>query len=164
MPDDLNELIHTYGEKMLRYATSVLCNHHDAEDTVQDVFLFIYHNPDRFKGGNFNAWIYKLTYNRCIDKLRRRKFLFVEDVKKEVDSLISPEQVAISEDVLSALSQLKPMDRALVYGKVVEGYSYAELSEQMGKTQQSLRKRYERAKQKLHGYLIDKTTNTMTVF
>jgi len=44
---------------------------------------------------------------------------------------------------------LKPQDRALVYARIIEGYSYEELAAQMGTSAAVLRKRYERAKRKL---------------
>jgi len=42
-----------------------------------------------------------------------------------------------------------PQDRALLYSRIIEGYSYEEISQQMGKSPSTLRKRYERAKKKL---------------
>ena len=143
----LDELVSTYGEKLLRYATSILYNHQDAEDVVQDVFISAYQNQSKFDGKNLSAWLYKITYNKSINKLKRRKFLFLVDIPK--NTIQEPQQSGFSDETLYALGLLKPQDRALLYGRIIEGYTYEELAEQMGKSPAALRKRYERAKKKL---------------
>lgn len=151
---ELEELIDEFGEKLLRYATSILYNHQDAEDAVQDVFLSAYKNRAAFDGKNISAWLYRITYNQCIDKLKwrkRRKLFFFNDVKEEPrtfmeDSLAMPE-------IMEALSQLKPKERALLYGRIMSGHSYEELSQIMDSTPAALRKQYERVKKKAAKYL-----------
>jgi len=121
---ELEELIDQFGEKLLRYATSILYNHQDAEDAVQDVFLSAYKNRAAFDGKNISAWLYRITYNHCVDKLKwhkRRRLFFFNDVKEEPqtfmeDSLAMPE-------IMEALSGLKPKERALLYGRVMDGHS-----------------------------------------
>jgi len=73
---ELEELIAHYGEKLMRYATSILYNHQDAEDVVQDVFISAYQSRAGFDGKNLSAWLYKITYNNSINKLKKRKLLF----------------------------------------------------------------------------------------
>ena len=143
----LEDLVPVYGEKLLRYANSILFNHQDAEDVVQDVFISVYQNQGKFDGENLSAWLYKITYNKSINLLKRRKFLFLVDIPR--NTLKTDLQTDIGDETLHALSQLKPQDRALLYGRIIEGYSYEELAEQMGKSPATLRKRYERAKKKV---------------
>ena len=144
MTHDLHQLIHDYGEKLLRYATSILYNHQDAEDIVQDVFLTALEKGDHFKGGNLSAWLYKITYHKAINHIKRRRFIFFADAPK--DSLSNTGDTFADNQVIDLLKTLSPPDRALVYARVVEGYSYDELSAQMGKSPAALRKRYERAR------------------
>jgi RNA polymerase sigma factor (sigma-70 family) len=51
-------------------------------------------------------------------------------------------------EIFTALAPLKPQERAIIYMRTVEGYSYEELSKIMNKSQSALRKMYERAKNK----------------
>ena len=143
-------LMADYGEKLLRYATSILYNHHDAEDVVQDVFITACQNKAAFDGENLSAWLYKITYNKSINKLRRRKFLIFGDIP---ENTVAPENTGFSDEVLYALGLIKPQDRALLYARIVEGYSYEELSQQMGQSAAVLRKRYERARKKVAEHL-----------
>lgn len=43
-----------------------------AEDVMQSVFLKVWNAPQLFRGGNFAAWIVRVTRNRAIDALRSR--------------------------------------------------------------------------------------------
>ena len=151
---DLEEIIPQYGEKLLRYATSILYSHSDAEDVVQDVFISYLQNSKRFEISNVSAWLYKVTYNQCLNKIKgakRRKLFFFEDVKEEPavymeDNLSMPE-------IMEALKRLTPQERALLYGRAMNGQSYDELSKIMGSTPAALRKQYERVKKKAARYL-----------
>jgi len=147
----IEDLVDIYSERLLRYATSILYNHQDAEDVVQDVFMSAYQNLATFDGENVSAWLYKITYNKSINKLKRRKILLFADVPE--NSIISQDQTGLSDETLYALSLLKPQDRALLYGRIIEGYDYEELAAQMGASPATLRKRYERAKKKLADFL-----------
>jgi DNA-directed RNA polymerase specialized sigma24 family protein len=59
----------------------------------------------------------------------------------------------MSDETLCALRRLKPKERALLYGRIMEELSYEELSLLSGCSPATLRKRYERAKNKLAAYL-----------
>ena len=147
----MEEMISVYGERLLRYATSILYNHQDAEDVVQDVFIAAYQNKDSLSFSlsldekSLSAWLYKATYNKSINKLRRRRFLVFGDMP---ENTVAPDNTGFSDEMLYALGALAPRDRALLYARIVEGYDYEELSLLMGCSQASLRKRYERAKKR----------------
>ena len=68
--DELEEVINLYGEKLLRYATAILCDYHEAENVVQEVFLSAYKSRSSFDGGNLSAWLYKNTYNRSLNQIK----------------------------------------------------------------------------------------------
>ena len=153
---ELEEAIRTYGEKLVRYAASVLYSHQDAEDVIQDVFLYAYNNRHRFNGKNLQAWLYKITYNDCLDKIKsqkRRRLFFFFDVNEEPTSHMQ-DTIAISE-IDEALRRLKPNERALLYGKIVDGLSYDELSHILGASAAALRKQYQRVKTKAAQYLTE---------
>jgi len=162
---DLEELIPHYGEKLLRYATSILYSHSDAEDIVQDVFISYLQNSKQLEISNVSAWLYKVTYNHCLNKLKgtkRRKLFFFEDVKEEPavymeDNLSMPE-------IMEALKRLTPQERALLYGRAMNGQSYDELSQIMGPSPAALRKQYERVKKKAAKYLDTHGYGSIKVF
>ena len=151
---ELEELMACYGEKLIRYAASILCSYQDAEDVVQDVFIYAYQNRSRFFGSNTSAWLYKITYHDCLDKIKarkRRKWFFFNDVKEE-PAMYMEDTVSMPE-IIRILERLKPQERALLFGRIMNGQSYEELSRIMDSTPATLRKQYERVKKKAAKYL-----------
>ena len=149
--DELAEIINLYGEKLLRYATTILCDYHEAENIVQEVFLSAYKNWNTFDGDNLSAWLYKITYNRCLNHLKKRKILFFYEIHSEI--VLPEEDTGLSDETLRALQKLKPKERALIYGRIMEERSYEELSQLTGSSVSALRKQYQRAKDKFVQYL-----------
>jgi len=174
---EIEEIVSQYSERLLRYATSILYDYQEAEDTVQDVFMSAYQKMANFEGENISAWLYKITYNKCLNRLKQRKILPFSEVPmpavivasnrsqahEEVVNVgfdqrfaeaqlgqtrIRTENPGLTDATLKILAQLKPQERALLYGRIIEGYSYGELAIQMGQSATALRKRYERARQK----------------
>ncbi|HHY74493.1 MAG TPA: RNA polymerase sigma factor, partial [Bacillus bacterium] len=125
--DELEKIINLYGEKLLRYATAILCDYHEAENIVQEVFLSVYQNRAAFDGVNLSAWLYKITYNRCLNQLKKRKILYFHEIHSEV--VLPEKEKGLSDETLRALQKLKPKERALLYGRIMNGQSYEELSQ-----------------------------------
>lgn len=152
---ELLELIDAYGEKLLRYATSVLCNRQDAEDAVQLAFIAAYDNRKTFDGRNLPAWLYKITHNQCLNHMKKRRPLLLGDAC--VKTTVNPfDDTGVNENFTSALARLSPTERALLYARVLDGYSYDDLVHIFGKSPAALRKMYERTKKKLAAALGEK--------
>ena len=144
----LEEIIDVYGEGLLRYATAILCDYQEAEDIIQDSFIAAYENRAKFDGKNLSAWLYKIVYNQSLNQLKKRKILYFSEIDKQGHNFDDRDE-ALSDEMLRALKILKPKERALLYSRIMEEQSYEELSQLMGISQQALRKRYQRAKDKL---------------
>jgi RNA polymerase sigma-70 factor (ECF subfamily) len=68
------ELVDLYQDKLFHMAYRMLNSRQEAEDVVQDTFLRVYKNLDRYDETlKFSTWIYRIATNLCIDRLRKRK-------------------------------------------------------------------------------------------
>jgi RNA polymerase sigma-70 factor, ECF subfamily len=68
------ELVDMYKDKIYHLGYRMLGNSGEAEDVVQDTFLRVYTNLDRYdENQKFSTWIYRIATNLCIDRLRKRK-------------------------------------------------------------------------------------------
>ncbi len=63
--DKHHRLVYGVAARMLGDAAA-------AEDVTQAVFLKVWSSPERFRGGNFPAWIVRMTRNRALDVIRAR--------------------------------------------------------------------------------------------
>ena len=61
--------------KMLTLARRMLGSQAEAEDAVQDAFLKLWTHAARWEPGKakFETWLYRVTMNKCYDRLRKRR-------------------------------------------------------------------------------------------
>src|SRR5438132_8549576 len=63
-PTAAEDLVATYGDRACRLATRITCNLQDAEEAVQDAFLFAIRKIDSFRGESaFGSWLYRIVAN-----------------------------------------------------------------------------------------------------
>ncbi|MEZ4805287.1 MAG: sigma-70 family RNA polymerase sigma factor [Bacteroidia bacterium] len=62
-------LYERYYERLIKFALRFDMEIHNAEDTVQEVFMKLIQHPERFDANKkFGTWIYTLTANACKNK------------------------------------------------------------------------------------------------
>ena len=65
--DRYKDLIFTLSLKMMK-------NREEAEEVSQDTFIKVFNSLGKFKGDSkFSTWIYKISYNTCLDRLKKNK-------------------------------------------------------------------------------------------
>jgi RNA polymerase sigma-70 factor (ECF subfamily) len=68
------EIVRRYQNKLLRYADSLVGDHHQAADVVQEAFIKAFVNLRGFNvKKNFSSWIYRIVHNEAINQIRRSK-------------------------------------------------------------------------------------------
>ena len=73
----LNHLYHRYAKPMLNFFYFTLHNDHNkAQDFVQDLFVKIIENHQRFDTSQpFKAWVYRIASNMCKNEFRNNKVI-----------------------------------------------------------------------------------------
>ena len=67
-------LVDRYKDMVYTLALKMLNNKEEAEEIAQDTFIKVYHSLNKFKGeSKFSTWIYKITYNTCLDTIKKNK-------------------------------------------------------------------------------------------
>jgi len=131
----LQELCIRYEKKILAKCYSMTKSHEVSEDLRQDIMLKIIDKLHQFKGlSSFSTWIYSITYNHCIEHLRKYKRVRFDDLK---DLLDIPEEVACEEveavfqlrlDRINFLLELlKPEDKAILLMKYKDGFDLKQI-------------------------------------
>jgi len=160
-----------YVNRVYRQAFKLVGNEADAEDVVQEVFLLVYRKAQSFLGkSEFSTWLYRLTANAALTKLRQRKKEkevsldeYLPKFRKDGHHLVRPvvdwtqdidKFVAIkeySQIIKEAMEQLSPMDKAVVMMSDMEEMSNPEISETLGISVQAVKARLHRARLFLRG-------------
>lgn len=74
------EIVDLYKDKLYHLANRMTGNRQEAEDVVQETFLRVYKNLDRYdENQKFSTWIYRIATNLCIDRLRKRRAVYSLD-------------------------------------------------------------------------------------
>ena len=141
-------LVRKYKTTVFNTIYSVMGNAQEADDIAQEVFLKVYTKADSFKGeSSFSTWLYRITVNRCIDELRRRKNKIIsyeiefnqEEKLKLKDVLASREnditeklrQKELQDIIQKAMNSLPEKYRIILTLREIEGLSYNEISQIM---------------------------------
>ena len=166
-----DELFHRYVAKVSRQAIQLLGNTADAEEVVQEVFLTLYTKAQTFRGeAALSTWLYRLTANAAISKLRRRRHQnelsldeylpsFQADghhaVRPVVDWSSTCEEHMARTEMLrllqDAVEQLPPVDKAVVVLSDLEGLSNREIAEALELSVAAVKARLHRARLFLRG-------------
>lgn len=95
-------LVDRYKDLVFTLALKTLKNREEAEEVAQDSFIKIYKSIGTFKGeSKFSTWLYKVTYNSCLDRLKRNKR---ESNVVPIDEFNERQLVAV-ENVLNAIDE-----------------------------------------------------------
>lgn len=73
----LEQLYDRYGRPSYSLARRILTDDGLAEDVVQEVFLTLWRQPDRFdiSRGAFSSWLLTMTHHKAVDAVRREETL-----------------------------------------------------------------------------------------
>ena len=71
---DIEALVAAHYPYIHRLATSILDDHHEADDAAQDTFIAACRTLDTYRGeANLKTWLTAIALNVCRSRLRKRK-------------------------------------------------------------------------------------------
>lgn len=141
--DDIERVIHTYGNMLLRLSLAMLVNEADAEDAVQETAIrYMLYAPGFRDPVHEKAWLIRVASNICRDMLRYRKRHGAVELSAAAESAVEvPENTA-----LEALCCLPEKYRSILLLHYVEGYSTAEIARVIGKSQSAVKMRLKKGR------------------
>lgn len=159
-PQCFTELVNRYQAAFFRKGRTILRDEEVLTDAVQDTFVKIYLNADKFEerpGASFRSWAYRIFLNTCFSvyQKQKREHEFLSVLDPELLAL-APDEHALSnesrwafDELLVLISRLPKLLRRVVRLHLVEGYSQAEVAEMEGVSVGAIRTRLHRAKKEL---------------
>jgi RNA polymerase sigma-70 factor, ECF subfamily len=157
----LAALYDRYCRLILSVGLRILRDAGEAQELVQEVFLYIFQKSESFDPGksSLRSWAVQIAYSRALNRreyLALRRFYDccqIDEVLQSASSDFSPEemgQVAEIRALLeSALEKLTTLQRTTIEMFFLEGYSLAEISGKLNETLGNTRHHYYRALEKL---------------
>ncbi len=146
-----------YSSKIFGKCLSILKDEEKAEDATQEIFVKILLNLAKFSGkSKFSTWIYSITYNFCIDSIRKGKkdkSVLVEDMTNEHDVAEDgvEDRFLLEMNVRRLkiiLEKIPVTDKAILLMKYQDDMSIKEISGILDKSESAIKMKIKRAKQK----------------
>ncbi len=156
-----NLLVKKYQEKTYWHIRKMVIDHDDADDLVQEVFIKVYNNIDKFRADSqLYTWIYRIATNECLtflNKKRRRFFLPLGDVEKELNSKLDHSPHIDGDEIQlrlqKALLKLPDKQRMVFNMKYFDEMKYEDISEITDTSVGALKASYHHAVKKIEEYL-----------
>ena len=132
-----NLLVREYQERIYWHVRKMVIDHDDADDLVQDVFIKVWKNLDKFReDSKLYTWIYRIATNECLNFLNKKKnkfFLPINDVAAELStkldsgSCISGDEIQMK--LQRALLKLPDKQRLVFNMKYFDEMKFSEIAE-----------------------------------
>ncbi len=171
-------LVSKYEKQVHAYAVREIGDYHIAEDITQETFMEVYQKLKTLKDPEkFSTWLYAIVKNLCIAWYRKNRLLpeSLEEIhisKIETDTYsryVASEHTkstayAQRNLVNKLLMKLKESDREIITLHYFEEMTYAEIGTYLGISENTIKSRLHRARQRLKKYdfMIQEVLNITT--
>jgi RNA polymerase sigma-70 factor (ECF subfamily) len=159
----LGEVYRRHAGAVFGLAKRLLNDRAKAEEVVQEVFLRLWNQPDRFdpERGTLRSFLLAQTHGRSVDALRSdiaRRRREERDARETAtagyDLDLEVSDIAMAEHVRLALETLNPPERAAIELAYFGGRTYREVAAELGEAEGTVKSRIRAALKRLRVELV----------
>ena len=154
-------LMTRYQEPLYRHVRRMLYDHDDANDVIQNTFIKVFRNVERFEGkSKLYTWLYRIATNEAITFINSRQ-------RKNTDTIDNPENAHLANRLRAdtffdgdevqirlqqAIAILPDKQRTVFNLRYYDEMPYEEMSEVLGTSVGALKASYHHAVKKVEGF------------
>ncbi len=153
-------------DKLYGFSCRLLGNSEDARDAVQEIYVKLWKLKSKLNNyKNLEAFAMTMTRNHCIDRIRARRTVSIEDQFSRTDRLAdrgADEIVHAAEAAMlvrKIINELPEKQKTVIHLRDVEGYEYEEIGSILDLSVNNVRVILSRARKKVRDELITKFYN-----
>jgi len=167
---EFEQIVNGHQRPLYRFALQMVRNPEDAEEVVQDAFVRAYRaltsiSPDERDRLTLKPWLYVITRNVALNRLRRKHPQFVSlDAMVDPDSFVSRhsgdrthesymERREYRELIALAISEMPEHLRPSATLRFLHGLTHPEIAEQVGRPLGTVKSHVYRAALRMRRYL-----------
>lgn len=153
-----NELYDRYNGKIYFKCLAITKSKELAKDLTHDIFIKIFLNLHTFSGKSaFSFWVYAITYNTCMEHLRKKKSSLFKNIEEELEvadlsSADTTEKLLLElqlDQLKQLLEQMKPHHRLLLLMRYQDGMSIKDISSTLKMSESAVKMRLKRSRERL---------------
>ncbi len=151
-------LFDLHVDRVYAFARHLIGNREDAEEIVSEAFLRAFQRAYGFRGEcTFRGWLFGITRNLCIDRMRQPRLLLLEpeEIERRTDGGRAAAQMETTLLVREALAQLPEEQRLVLTLCDVEEWDAREVAALMERSLPAAKSLLYRARRALRTLLTD---------
>ena len=160
-------LVQRHEGRVFRLLLRMTGSREEAEDVAQETFISAHRAIGGFRGGSLRAWLLRIASNLSYDAIRSKKRRPADSLEESMESPSfsvpskdpGPEQLALQselqETIQEAIMGLPTYQRAVLVFVDVQGMSYDETAEAIGKSIGTVKSRLSRARARVRDALME---------
>lgn len=145
-----------YSSKVFQKCVGMTRDRDLAKDLTHDIFLKVFLNLVKFDHrSKFGTWVYSITYNYCLDSLRKSQRHREDDIdeRNEGGGVTDEASEAMllglrAERLELVLHEIDPADRALLLMKYDDELAISEIQDAFGLSESAVKMRLLRARER----------------
>ena len=151
-------LMQKYQEKVYWHIRRIVLSHEEANDVVQNTFIKVYKNIDRFeRKSKLYTWLYRIATNEAIThKKRKRQLHSLDDEESYVVNTLKADEYFDGSEVeahlFAAMETLPDKQRMVFQMRYFDEMSYRDLSEVLDTSEGALKASFHHAVKKIESY------------
>jgi RNA polymerase sigma-70 factor, ECF subfamily len=155
-------IVEQHSRQLYAHIRSILLNHDDTDDVLQNTFIKAWNGLDKFKGeSELSTWLFRIATNEALQYLRKQKnqrLFLVSPETMEAQQVLSEHRYD-GDDVRQKLEQamlsLSVQQRMVFSMKYFNDLKYTEMAEILDLKEGTLKAVYHNAVKKIEKYIID---------
>lgn len=140
-PASFAALVTRHHARCFALAWRVLTDRAEAEDAVQEAFLKLWTNAERYDPakGSFSAWMSRIVVNCALDRRRMVKAVTaLEEADWVEDDAPRADRLTEASDIHKVMATMPPRQRTALSLFYIEGYSMVEVAQIMNSNEKAV--------------------------
>jgi RNA polymerase sigma-70 factor, ECF subfamily len=160
----LAEVYRRHAGAVYGLARRVLTNVQVAEEVVQDIFLRLWSNPQRFDParGSLRSFLLTQTHGRAVDLLRSESSRRLREEREVRQSAVAGYDIehevwdlTVAEQLREVVTALPAAERAAIELAYFGGHTYREVATILAEPEGTIKGRIRTGLQRMHGALVN---------
>ncbi|MFC0605024.1 RNA polymerase sigma factor [Winogradskyella pulchriflava] len=156
-----SELLQLYKERLYWHVRKIVISHDDTDDVLQNTFIKVYRNIDKFKGDSkLFSWMYRIATNESITHLNKNaKRLQISNEEHKTNTINNLEADVYFEGdeiqlkLQKAIASLPQKQQMVFNMKYFDNIKYKEMAEILDTSEGALKASYHIAVKKIESFL-----------